>query len=218
MDIDELAELLRSLPEARVVSTDLAYWKNVVSSMLPHVLDEIATSFDWDFALNEYSSVTTVSGTAEYALEGQYADMRDIVSIRYGTTNKVLQKFRALDAHDLLVDGTSFGGVGAWYQSGVDSNGFPKVILMDTPSEAKSLTVMYRKKNIPLAAFPPDFGYVIARGVLSWVSDAKRLFFEMALKKMIKRHKVGGKDYNPMQMDPQIVRTNNDIADLYGVG
>jgi hypothetical protein len=126
---------------------------------------------------------------------------------------------RRVDAYDLVENDNTVGGVKAYYQSGVDNRGFPKITLIDTPGTAnQTIRVDYRKKNLTLAIFPDDFGYVIAHGVLAWVNPLHRRQYNKVLKKMINRHKAGGKDYNPMQMDPHIVGTNRRIANLSGGG
>jgi len=215
--VENLTKLIATLPEARAINPNEDYWKQMVPTVVSSVLDEITSAYDFDFTLNEYST-TSVSGQAEYEITGDDYDLRDIAGIRYGTDSTIIQRMRALDAHDLLEGGSNLGAVQAWYQSGVTANGFPKVTLMDTPSSAVTIKVYYRKKNLELTMFPDDFGYVVARGVLAWVSESHRLMFEKALKQMIKRHKVGGKDYMMAQLDPHVVHTNRKISDLYGAG
>jgi hypothetical protein len=215
--VQDLTKLIATLPEARVINADHQYWEQMVPTVVSSVLDEITSAYDFDFTLNEYSA-TSVAGTAEYELTGDDYDLRDIAGIRYGSDSTVLQRMRALDAHDLLENDPDLGGVRVWYQSGVNAQGFPKVTLIDTPSTAETIKVYYRKRNLELTNFPDDFGYVIARGVLAWVSQNHRLQFERALKRMIKRHKVGGKDYMMAQPDPHVAVTNRVISDLYGTG
>ncbi len=215
MTVDELINLVSALPSAREAG-DKSYWSGVIPAIVGNVVDEIAMSHDFDFTINEYSTTTT-SGQAEYTLTGENHDLRDIIAIRYDST-EVMQRMRRLDAYDLLDEDSTIGSVSVWYQSGVDSSGFPKVTLVDTPSATKTLKVTYRKRNIPLSAIPNDFGWVIAQGVIAWVDPRSRGDFNVALRKMIRRYQFGGKDVNLAQMDPHIARTNVEISDLNGAG
>lgn len=217
MTVGDLTKIIIAMPEARAISNDEAYWREAVGRVIDPVLDEIAISYDWDFTLNDYTD-SSVGGQAEYTLTGESNDLRDIVAIRYGTSLTVLIRMRAVDAYDYLENGSNFGSVAAWYQSGVNSQGYPKITLMDTPATASTFKVLYRKKGVPLSSFPSDFSWMVVKGVLAFVDSSRRVDFENALRRTIKRYKAGGKDYNQIPADPHIVAGNQTISDLYGVG
>lgn len=214
MTVDQLINLVVALPQAKAIG-DKAYWALVVPDLVQHVVDEMAMSFDFDFTLNEYS--TTTDGTATMTLTGENMDLRDIATIRYNSTD-VLQRMRPADAFDLIDSSGTLGGVYVWYQSGVDSSGFPKVTFLDTPPSGKTLNVSYRRKNIPLSAIPNDFGWVLGFGALSWVNPEYRVQFERSLKKMMRRYQFGGKDTNIAMMDPHASMDNRTITNLSGAG
>lgn len=217
MNVNDIAKVIAAVPANRALG-DESYWRDVTANILPSVIDEVTQAFDWDFSITEDTSQSTVADTAEYTLQGKNKDLRDIVTIRLGTKSSVLQKMRRLDAMDLLENGSNIGSVSAWYQSGVDSSGYPKVVLIDTPTTIETLKVLYRKRDIPIELFPANFQWVLKAGVISYVQPETRIVFMDAIKRMIKRHRVGGKDYNPAQLDPQIVQANRELNDLYGTG
>lgn len=214
MQTDDVVKIISSMPDLRDQGEQ--YWTRVVAAVAPMVVDEIVTAHDFDFALNTYS--LTWPATAEQTLTGEDNDLRDIVAIRYGSDNDVLQRMRLLDALDFLQNGGSIGSVAAWYQSGTDNAGMPKVTLIDTPTTSATVRVTYRKKDLTIRHIPDEFGYVLVEGILSTLYPARRRLFERALRKMIYRHKVGGKDYMQVSADPHIVGMNQDVADLYGTG
>lgn len=187
-----------------------------IPRLLPSILDDIGQRFDWDFLLGEYSTAT-VANQAEYTLEGSAENLGDIVAIRYDN-NVVLQRLRRLDAYDVVDDSGTVGGVKAWYQSGISINGFPKVTLVDTPSEVKTLKVFYRKKEIGLASFPDHFQGLIVNAYLMRFGKLSPAMWESQLSEKIHRHKAGGKDYNPATIDPHMARTQRKISNLYGMG
>ncbi len=193
----------------------MAYWKQVIPSYVDLVIEKVVMAYDWDFAMDEYSSVTSVSGTADYTLTGKNNSLRDIVSIRYGTKKTVLSKMRTLDADSALQGNPSLSGVTSYYQALRNAQGFPIVTLVATPaSTGDTLFVRYRVKSVPLDRFPSEFDYVIAMGVLAWVNPEYMGLFERALKGMVKRYSLGGKDYQPVSYDPHIMRTNRKKAAL----
>lgn len=218
MTVSDVSKLLASLPQAREAGNS-AYWNSVAPTILEQVLDEIATSYDFDFIMNDYSSVVTVADQSEYNIYGANNDLRDIMSVRYGSTKKVLEKVRTLDADDYLSGGNTVGSVAAWYPFKMNNQGFPIITLFDTPTTAgDALHIRYRMKKVPIERFPPSFGYVIAYGVLAWVSDAHYPLWMKALKKLIKRYETGGKDINIAQVDPHIVDGHNRRANLNRTG
>lgn len=210
----DIANVVASLPQSKAVG-DMAYWNKVIPSYVDLVIEKIVMAYDWDFAMDEYSSVTSVSGTADYTLTGKNNSLRDIVSIRYGTKKTVLSKMRTLDADEALQGNPSLPDVSSWYQALRNAQGFPIVTLVATPaSTGDVLRVRYRVKSISLDRFPSEFDYVIALGVMAWVHPDYMGLFNRALKGMVKRYSLGGKDYQPVSFDPHIMGTNRKKASL----
>lgn len=224
MTVDSVVKLIQRLPAAKTLGDD-KYIASAVPDMLGPVTSYIAHIFDWDFVLNEYQ-LPIVGGQANYVISGAANDLDDIVIVRYGT--RPLQKMRQLDAYDFVSaaagniepaheNSALTGGVNVWYQSGVDSNNYPKIVLVDTPQTSDvPLNIQYRKRNINIQVFPQHFDSVFACGVLSYLDPKYDSLFEKKLSKKVRDYKRGGKDMNPMQADPQWVNTNNKIAWLNG--
>ncbi len=218
MTTDQVVKIISSMPEARKIGDD-SYWKTVIPYMLQPILDEISVSYDFAFVLDEYSDVTTVADRSEYTMSGRNHTLRDIISIRYGSGYRVLDKLRTLDADDLKSSGSTFGDVAAWCSFKLSDSGFPIVTLFDTPATSgEVLYVRYRMKDVSIDRFPASFGWVIAHGVLSWVQVDFRPEFIGSLKKMIQRYRTGGKDISLATMDPSITTGNRLRASLNGIG
>lgn len=215
MDINKVVTIITSLPISKT-SGDQTYWKQATPQLAAPVVDEIARAFDWDWLIRVDDSHSTVANTSTYTIQGSEKNIFDIVSIRIGDT--VLSRYRTLDGHDLLAGGAQFGGVKAWFQDGVDSGGFPKIRLLDTPEATHTLKVMFRRANIGVAEMPDHFAGTVAYGILAMMDPKYDVIYQRKLKEKIARHKLGGKDINLVQIDPHIVQTNNTIAELYDVG
>lgn len=205
---------ITAMPQVAEIKNNIG---TIVPKLLPSVLDDIAHRYDWDFMIREYST-TTVANQAEYTITGLHDDVGDIIQIRYGD-NAVVQHMRRLDAHDLVANNGTVNGVYFWYQSGVDTTtGCPKVTLVDTPSEAKTLKVLYRENAVDLVDFPLHFQGLIVNAILMRLGVLAPPLWEKQLKEKIHRHKVGGKDYNPATIDPHMAWTQRKISNLYGTG
>jgi len=215
MTLDEIVLHIARIPDAMKLG-DQSYWKTVVTGILPGVTEEIGLAYDWDFIFDN-KTVTVTSGTSSYVITGTKYNIRDIQDIRYGANGVYLQKMRILDALDFVQnDGPT--SVQAWYQDGVNSAGYPIIKLVATPDESTTMDVRYRKANIPFIEFPSYFGLLFVSRILAEVSPERMASFKNMLKTYIKRYHVGGKDYNVMQIDPQIVAGNRYRSSLYGTG
>lgn len=219
MTADDLYKMIYAIPEARAISQEAAYWNEVTKRFIDPVLSEISVAHDFDFVLGEYSTLSTTAGAASYTIFGSDNDCRDVINVRYGDNDLLLTRYRATEVDAIKSEGQDPSSVFGWYTFARSSEGFPIIILVNTPSESgKTLHVRYRKKVIQLSQFPNDFSYIITVGVLSYLRPASRPLFDKLLKKMVMRYKAGGRDTDRTPISPELVRYNNDIADLYGVG
>lgn len=215
---EQLAIIITATPEGKAVG-DATFWTQAIDALLKPLLDKIATAYDWDFVMEEYSTVTTVADDATYTLSGANKNLRDIVNIRYGDSKKVLTKIRALEADDLLSGGGSLGSVTAWYQYGLDDHGYPQIVLVDTPgTSGETLHVRYRKKEIGLKDFPDSFSQVMVDGIFGYLSDTKYIRFERSLGQMVRRYRGGGRDISLVGMDPHLSLGNARRAALNRIG
>lgn len=214
MDVSKITEIIAALPQAREIG-DASYWSNVVPKVVDHVVDDIVTSWDFDFAIGEYSDDSTVSGTAAYVLRGANNDLRDIVSIRLGSSKKILDRYRPQDMDALLNANQEPTGVFGWYLSNRHGDGFPEVTLVNTPTTAEALYVRYRKNGLTLADIPDEFGHVVVRGVLGWMQPGLIGLYRDALRVMVERYKAGGRDVSLAPFNDHMMRTNKNIHTLY---
>jgi len=213
----DVTKIIAALSEARSIG-DEAYWAEVVPLIVPHVANEIANAYDFSFTMSEYSSVVTVANQSDYTLSGTNFNLRDIISIRYGTDKRPLTRLRTLDADDAVYDRT-ITEVQYWHEFDTDASGYPVVTLIDTPAVAgEILYVRYRLKDIPLGLFPDGFGYVLVRGVMAFLRPDKTDAYERALRGMIERYRSGGKEAQIAPIDPHLALGNQQIADVYGSG
>ena len=227
MKINDVVKVISAMPEARKIG-DEGFWAATVPALLNQVLDEIVAAHDFNFALKVYSTVVTIANEPNYEISGTNHDLRDIMSIRFGTNKKILGRWRPLDIDNLVSDvsGSTFGSVAAWSEFELSNGGYPIITLYDTPTTAgDALHVRYRLKDVPIERFPDAFGFVIARGVLAWLGDSEisahqtRIgVYREALDEMISRYRTGGKDINLAQVDPVIVAGHAQRSKLNQVG
>lgn len=213
-----ITDIIAALPEARKIG-DAAYWSQIVPKILVAVMDEVVTSYDFDFTMREYSDLVTVANQSDYTVEGENGDCRDVVSVRLGSDKKPLARMRTLDV-DVLSYLSALGGVTYW-DPYTRTDYYPVIRLVPTPTASEAgqeLWIRYRKKEIEITDFPSEFGYVLAQGVLAWIDPNRRRSFEARLRKMVRRYKAGGRDVQLMPIDPQRAVANEEIVDVYGAG
>jgi len=218
MTVEQLVSIIAATPEGKAVGLK-EFWADVMDDVLRPVLNKIATMYDWDFAMAEYSDKTTIASTADYEMTGTNFDLRDIVNIRLGSGKKVLNHRRPAEADGAQSESGTIGGTNSWYSFKTTDDGYPIVTLFDTPSSGgDALHVRYRMKDVPLSRFPGSFDWVIVDGVMGQLSDAKQARFNRSLKQMIKNYRDGGADVSIVGMDSHIANSNSKSASLNRVG
>lgn len=215
MTLDEIVLFIARIPDAAKMG-DQSYWKMTLGGMLPGITEEIAMAYDWDFIFAS-KVVTVTSGTSSYTITGTDYNIRDIQDIRYGENDVAIPRMRVLDALD-YTEANQPTSVQGWYIESWNKSGYPVVKLVGTPTENTTMTIRYRKRDIPFAEFPGGFGMLFAARALAEVAPQRQIRYEQLLKKYIKRYHPGGKDYMQMQQDPQIVAGNRYRSSLYGTG
>lgn len=215
MTLDSIVEYIASMPDAMKMG-DKSYWKIVCGGMLPGVVDDVAMAYDWEF-LFDRATVAVTSGTSEYTLTGNGFNLRDIQDIRYGSDALQLVKYRPLDALDYISDNAPTDVVG-WYQTGTNQQGYPVIKIFGTPTTSTTMSVRFRKKDVKFVDFPDMFQNLFIAGLLSGISGERNRDYQAKMKMMIKRAKVGGKDFQRISADPQIIAGNRKIASLYTTG
>lgn len=215
MTKNEIANLVEVLPVIRLLKMPTNQKRQAIESFIPIVVNEIASSHDWDFAMSLASTVT-VASQSEYTLKGDHQDCREIVNVRYGDNLDMLIKKGLLDMDEFETDRT-LSGVGWWVPSGRDGGGFPKITLHATPSAAgKTISYRYRQKEIGLGQLPTQWHYVVIDGVTSRLVPGFKKTYERGIATMRDYYDYGGNEASPAQRDPELVRLNNERAKLYG--
>ena len=214
MNERELKDIILSLPIVRGLELSANDKKKSVESIFPLALDEVTMAYDWDFTL-DVATELTVASQADYVLEGNSNDCRDIINIKYD--GDLMDKMGQV-AYDEFMLNRTHTSIDTWIPKG-RKNGFPQVTIASTPLTADvSLEYRYRRKNITLADFPDEFDYVIISAVLKHLIPSYTAQYNYDLKTMIDRHEYGGGESNQIKQDPRVVRDNNRRAKLYGYG
>ena len=99
MTTNDLVNIIEAMPDIRIIDMVAANKRKAIQQLVPVALDEVVVSYDWDFA-TDVADKDTVADQAEYTLEGNDDDCRDIINVRYGTTSDgfvLLDKKRPVD-------------------------------------------------------------------------------------------------------------------------
>jgi len=114
---------------------------------------DLASAYKFD-ELEDSTSITTSSGTAEY--EASDADILSIVSVTDDTNDLTLQPWNRRQ-YDLAVQGSASTVTGQpvfWFISGVGSNSRRQFTFYPTPAGTYTINVVYRKKPTELVLTP----------------------------------------------------------------
>lgn len=189
----------------------------IVNSVLDDVVDDIVMSNPWDFAV-DVATLTVTAGTAAYTLDGNDSDCRDIVDLRYGSTNKKLREydFSELDRRLSDVNTSSLTSVYGFVQYGRSTDDFPKITIYNTPTESTTGQYRYHKKGVGIAALPGYFAACVTCGVLKLFDPGYEAKYEHELNKLIDRHTPGGDEYAQIPRDPQFETNNKRRTGLMG--
>ena len=215
MTADDIIHLVDSMAAIRAVYPDAVDRKDTVRAVVDDVVSQIASAYDWAFVL-DVADETTDGTAAEYSLQGNRKDCRDIINIRFGQTDfELLDKKTAVDMDEWLTDRDP-SGTHWWYPSGRDSNGFPKITLVDTPDADYTIRYRYRKGNVNLGDFPPEFSNVFVLATAARLLPDMQALYERELGKVISRHSAGGGEDDPARRNYWIMRHNNATASKFG--
>lgn len=210
----DLKEIILALPPVRLIEMPDTDKQNAINKIFPLALDEVTLAYDWDFTLS-IATESTVADQADYTLQGNKKDCRDIINLKYD--GELIQKMGQVSFDNYMVGRTNTTS-NIWIPKGVD-NGFPEITIATTPSSADiEMEYRYRKKNITFADFPDEFDYVIISAVLKHFLPDYTAQFSYDMKTMIDRNEYGGGESNVMRQDPRIIRGNNSRATKFGYG
>lgn len=214
MTDNQIINALLVQPVIQKIDLTTAQKQDAIRAWISVAINEIATAYDWDF-VTDSASTTTVDGTATYTLKGNNNNCQDIINIVYD--NNMLEEYESL-AMDEFLTGRSISGVQIWVHENRASGGFPIVRLHASPSEAKTLTYRYLKKNIGIGDIPDQYSYVVLSAVGKHIIPDFVYQYERDLRRMIDSYKRGGNSPQYVRRDPEAVARNNERAGLYGYG
>lgn len=185
----------------------------MVLSTLDSAVKEIALAHDWTFAY-DLATTTSVADQADYTLEGNNSDCRDIVNIRWGDNEAVLEELNFLQ-DDRRTEGTEGSGVYGYILFKREDN-FPVVTIRGTPDSVETFIYRYRKKDITLAELPNSFDIAVVDQIMKRWDRGWELAAETSLNKLIARYKIGGDRNETVRMHPTIETGNMRRKGLQG--
>ena len=204
------------LPRIQQIQVDAQTKTDTVENWLQPTINEIGKAWEWDFVL--YETLYTggsVSGTAQYALEGAFSDALEIITIKYGDDENVLKKMHPIDMDEYLHN-RSHSSTDFWVPDG-RQNGFPLVRLVATPDEnGTQIKYRYRKRNISITEFPDDFMRTVALGIARNLDENLNGLYEDALEFMIDNYRATQVHERTVQLDPRLVASNNWKSSMHG--
>lgn len=216
MDKGKLVNLVEGVSSIRGLELPSKEKRQIIEDYIEVALNEIVTSYEWDFVTDEASTVT-VKDQAEYTLEGNNSDCRDVLNVRYNTNLDLLLKRSAIDMDEFLHLRTH-STTNMWYPSGRD-DGFPQITIVATPGAAgKTIKYRYRRSNVQLSEFPNEFSYVLVSGIAKRLIPDFTPIFSQDLKKMIDHYSGVGGESTPARLDPTAIRRNNERSKLFRYG
>lgn len=190
--------------------------RSSIEALFESVQKDILISFDWPFAIKE-ATENSVEGQASYQLKGEDDDARQIINLRFGSDNKLLDKRRLVDMDEYL-EGRTISSVTFWIEDGF-FDGFPKVRLVSSPtSTGETITYRYRAKEIALSSFPSEFEQAFIYGIAAVIAPSYLVFFNKALDRLIDSYNYGGGEDDQVKQDPVIIYKNNRRSIKFGYG
>lgn len=162
MERQEYIDAVISRPAAQAWQADAPEKKKAVEASIDIALNRVLTAFDFPFVVDNASG-TTEANVADYVLKGNNSNARDIISIRFGSDNNLMDE-KSLLEHDDWMSGqsTTPSTTGYWVQIG-EQQGFPLIHFVGTPSGETTFNYRYRIKELDIANFPKVWhGVIIA--------------------------------------------------------
>lgn len=177
---------------------------------LPGVLNRILTHGDWDFAYGT-EDIDTVADQVEYTCVGSGNDKPQMIySIKYGSSLRQLKR-RSQDWMDDYETRYTLNRVEFWVRSGLTPSNEPQFKLFDTPGTAGiTIRTRYLRSDLTVDDFPRAYNYVLEDGLIAALVPSYRQVYKESLAKMAGNHAHGDGSSDPMRLDPNMVRLNND--------
>ena len=169
MDITKLTTLVSSRSAFSLLGIPDDQKSAAIQAYAQAAVDRVAMRHDFNFAIGETTDAT-VASQSDYTLHGNQDDCREIINVRYGDDDELLDKYEGVQ-YD--VDLGLFNAPTTpqlWYEIQA-VNGFPTIRIVGTPTTVETLKYRFRRKNIPIAEYPEEWGFVLADFVLAMIAD-----------------------------------------------
>lgn len=231
MTTQEYTDLILARPPCTAWSVTDTMKKTAVVGALPMALDMICNEYDFPFVVDEAEETATTSQT--YTLKGRDDDARDIVSIRYGSSKSLLDKYTQAQSDEWRSGQSDDTTAPQFWIRIADNNGFPQIELVGTVTSGTILYYRYRKSNLTVEMFPKAWSFVLVSaieallfGTVNVASNAKGMQavnplvfnekFDDDLAKMIDNYERGGGGDQVPPLSSQWKNKNRRRNDLHG--
>lgn len=214
---DSIVDTVLMLPQIRAIGeVSVDDKRKAAEALFNSVKNDILITYDWPFAIYE-ATESTVADQASYLLKGAESDCRDIINVRYGDDDILLDKRRRVDMDEYL-DGRTISSVLFWMDDGYLDD-YPKIKLVGTPSTAgETIRYRYRPKDVPLTRFPEQFEKAFILGIATGIVPSYNGLFNKALDRLIDNFDVGGGEDDQVKQDYLVVHRNNRRSTKFGWG
>lgn len=175
------------------------------------VADEVASAYDWDFALKKATTTTTTA--ADYTFTGNDADVLTITRVYYD--NDRLGKM-TISALDDLLSRSAISSVLYWTPAYRNDEGEQVVTLTGTPETGKTLDYWYIRKDVDIAEFPSVMSYTLQMALAKRVDGRFAKDYEDAKARAIASYERGITGVDIAVIDSDITAKNVARAKLHG--
>ena len=214
MTESQIVDMVLVLPAVGSIELPVDQKRAALKAFVSLAINEVVTAYDWDFAIDE-ATEASVADQADYTLEGNDSDCRDIINIKYD--GELMEKMRQV-AWDEYIAGRTHSGVNTWILT-APVNGYPTITIKTTPSTSdEDITYRYRRMSVPIQDIPDTFKPVLVSALAKRVAPEYTTIYEDDLEEMINRYAYGGGESDRIKQDPRVVRKNNRRCRLMGFG
>lgn len=221
MTSDQYVDKLIKRPLSNKWNASEDVMRSALTGAVETAVGRIASAYDFPFVIG-VTSIVTIADEDEYNLKGDNSNARDIINIRYGSDNKLLDKIDKEAADRKYSEADALTTVEEWIHIG-EKNNFPLIQLIGIPLVAGTVILYrFRKKNILPNAIPNDFGWVVmlvaeAELFQSTLDNNLQRKAEKAINSMIDDYTRGGGEESPAPQDQEMI-SQNRRRKLGGIG
>ena len=176
---------------------------------LQRVVDKAVTaSTEFHFATARHTHTFT-DAVNVLDLEGANADIRDVYTIMWGSSLRLLRKYdqyeKDLSFSELSVTGFPRG----WVRREKNDTGFPQVELIGEVASGDVMTYRYLRSGVTFADWPTDWTFVLRDGLLmNQFRNQFRAQYNNSLQQMIDFYEAPSRGGHMALPSPEIINAN----------